>query len=242
MRSLLMAGAVGMASLVLPDQVRAQDFAAIVAAGDRSDADRQTDQRRKPAQLLAFMGVKTGMKVLDMGAGGGYSTELLARSVGPAGKVVAQNSAPSERAKAAFEARAKSPAMANVTSVDRPFDDPAPAGEGNFDLIAFLFFYHDTTYMTVDRAVMNAKLFAALKPGGVLVVADHSARTGEGATVGKSMHRIEESVVRAELETAGFKQVASGDFLRNAQDPRDKPVFRPEQPVDEFVLRFERPR
>ena len=59
------------------------DYAAIVAAPDRTDADRQADQRRQPAKMLAFTGVKTGMKVLDMEAGAGYSTELLARAVGP---------------------------------------------------------------------------------------------------------------------------------------------------------------
>ena len=229
--------------LVPPLSASAQDLAAIVAATDRSDADRQTDQRRKPEQLLALAGVKTGMKVLDMGAGGGYSTELLARAVGPTGKVYAQDSpTPSERAKAAFDERAKKPAMANVVRLARNFDDPLPAGEGSFDLVTFLFYYHDTTYMTVDRAVMNRRLFNALKPGGILLVADHSARAGEGATVGKSMHRIEESTLRAEVEKAGFKLVTSGDFLRNPQDPRDKPVFRPEQPVDEFILKFERPR
>ena len=65
----------------------AQDYAAIVAAPDRADSDRQTDKRRDPVKLLSFTGVKTGMTVLDMGAGGGYSTELMARAVGPSGKV-----------------------------------------------------------------------------------------------------------------------------------------------------------
>ena len=72
---------------------RAQDAATIVAAPDRSDADRQTDARRDPLKLLAFSGVRPGMKVLDMGAGGGYSSELLARAVAPSGTVYAQNSA-----------------------------------------------------------------------------------------------------------------------------------------------------
>src|ERR1044071_658822 len=92
----------------------AQDFAAIIAAPDRSDADRQTDQRRDPLKLLAFTGVKSGMTVLDMGAGGGYSTELMARAVGPAGKVYGQDSTDgSPRAKERFEARMKTPAMKN---------------------------------------------------------------------------------------------------------------------------------
>src|SRR5215218_4547486 len=79
------------ASLSMPQVVRAQDYAAIVAAPDRAAADRDTDKRRDPVKLLAFTGAKTGMTVLDMGAGGGYSTELMARAVGPSGKVYGQD-------------------------------------------------------------------------------------------------------------------------------------------------------
>lgn len=225
-----------------PTQASAQDYAAVVAAPDRIDADRQTDTRRKPAELLAFARLKTGMKVLDMGAGGGYSTELIARTVGQTGKVYAQNGlTPSERAKAAFDARMAKPLMKDVVQFVRNFDDPVPADVSGFDLITFLFYYHDTTYIEVDRAVMNKRLLAALKPGGLLLIADHSARAGDGANVGKSLHRIEESTLKAEVEAAGFKLLATGDFLRNPGDPRDKPVFRPDQPVDEFLLLFQRP-
>jgi len=73
------------------------------------------------------------------------------------------------------------------------------------------------------------------------VIADHSARPGGGTSVGKTFHRIEESVLRREVEAAGFKLVAEGDFLRHPEDPRDAPVFRPQVPVDEFVLKFQKP-
>ena len=105
----------------------------------------------------------------------------------------------------------------------------------------FFFFYHDTTYMPVDRAQMDKKLFAALKPGGFLIVADHSAKPGEGTSVGKTNHRIEESTLRGEVEAAGFKLVDSGDFLRHPEDPRDFNVNRPTGPVDNFVLKFQKP-
>src|SRR5215471_14272694 len=109
----------------------APDYAGIVAAPDRSDADREIDKRRDPVKLLAFTGVKAGMTVLDMGAGGGYSTELMARAVGTGGKVYGQDSTDgSPRAKERFEARMKTPAMANVVALVRPFDDPVPAGAG----------------------------------------------------------------------------------------------------------------
>jgi predicted methyltransferase len=223
-------------------QSGAADYAAIIAAPDRTDADRQIDRRRDPLQLLVFAAPRPGMKVLDMGAGGGYSTELMARAVAPSGMIYAQNGPElGERAKARFEARLNTPAGKTIVSLSRPFDDPLPADVRDFDLITFLFFYHDTTYMAVDRAAMNSKLYAALKPGGVLVVADHSARTGDGTSVGKSLHRIEESVLRRELETAGFRLVSQGDFWRHPEDTRDFSIQPPpNKPVDEFVLKFQK--
>ena len=220
----------------------APDYAALLAAPDRSDADRQADKRRDPVPFLALAGVRPGMKVLDMGAGGGYSAELLARAVAPGGVVYAQN--PSdlfEKPKATFEARLKTPAMKDVVADIRPFDDPVPPEVHDFDLITFLFFYHDTTYMNVDRAEMNRKLFAALKPGGFLVIADHSAATGQGTSVSKTLHRIEESALRQEIEAAGFRLVAEADFWRNPDDTRDFPRYRPTMPVDNFVLKFQKP-
>jgi predicted methyltransferase len=218
------------------------DYAAIVAAPDRSDADRETDQRRAPVKMLEFTGAKPGMKVFDMEAGAGYSTELLARAVAPGGTVYAQDSAAvMERIKDKFDIRAQKPEMKNVVHVVRNFDDPIPPDVSNLDLITFFFAYHDTTYMPVDRAEMNRKMFTALKPGGYLVIADHSARPDDGTSVGKTLHRIEESALRKEIEAAGFKFVADADFLRNPADPRDAAVFHPKLPNDEFVLKYQKP-
>jgi predicted methyltransferase len=222
---------------------KAPDYEAIVAAPDRSDADRQTDQRRQPAKMLAFTGLRSGMKVLDMEANAGYSTELLARAVGPDGVVYAQDPAALiERfVKDKFDIRAQKPAMKNVVHVIRNFDDPIPPDVSGLDLITFFFAYHDVTYMQVDRAEMNRKMFAALKPGGFLIIADHSARPGDGTNVAKTLHRIEESTLRQEIEAAGFKLASEADFLRHPEDPRDAAVFHPQVPVDEFVLRYQKP-
>jgi predicted methyltransferase len=222
----------------------AQDYNAIVAAPDRTEADRNTDKRRNPVKLLEFTGVKAGMKVLDMEAGAGYTTELLARAVGPNGTVYAQDSADvlARQVKDKFDLRSKNPVMKNVVHVVRNYDDPLPPDVRNLDLITFFFAYHDMTYMSVDRAEMNRKLFAALKPGGYLVIADHSAKSGAGTTVGKTLHRIEEAVVRKEVEAAGFKLVAAGDFLRHPEDSRDVIVFRAPTPIDEFVLKYQKPQ
>ena len=219
------------------------DYEAIVASPDRTDGDRQADARRRPARMLAFTGVKTGMKVLNMEASAGYSTELLAGAVGPSGTVYAQDSAAViERfVKDKFDIRARKPAMKNVVHVVRDFDDPIPPDVSGLDLITFFFAYHDITYMEVDRPTMNKKMLAALKPGGFLIIADHSARPGDGVSVAKTLHRVEESIVRQELEAAGFKLVEEGNFLRNPEDPREAAVFRPQVPNDEFVLKYQKP-
>jgi predicted methyltransferase len=221
----------------------APDYAAIIAAPDRADTDRKTDERRDPLKLLVFTDARPGMKVLDIGAGGGYSSELMARAVAPGGTVYAQNPPDlPERGKQRFDARLQTPAGKNIVGLVRPFDDPVPADVHDLDLITFLFFYHDTTYMNVDRAAMNRKLFAALKPGGILIIADHSARPGDGTSVGKTFHRIEEAALRREVEDAGFKLIGTGDFWRHPEDPRDfsiQPVSG--KPIDEFALKFQKP-
>ena len=218
------------------------DYAAIVAAPDRSAADRQNDKRRAPVKMLAFIGVMPGWKIADMGAGAGYSTELLARATGPTGIVYAQN--PPDMyppAKKALVARAKTPAMKNVVLVSRRYDDPIPPGVHDLDLITFFYAYHDVTYMKVDRRKMDAALLAALKPGGYLVIADYNSLPGMGTMVAHTLHRIDEDFLRREIEAAGFKFVKEGFFLRNPNDPRNMPIFHPKIPIDIFVLKFQKP-
>jgi predicted methyltransferase len=229
-------GAIGAGAQTMPD------YAALLKAPDRSDADRTADQRRDPLPFLVFSGARPGMKVLDMGAGGGYSTELMARAVAPGGVVYGQNPPDvSDKAKANFAARLATPAMKDAVADVAPFDDPVPAGAPPLDLVTFLFYYHDTAYMPVDRAAMNKKLLAALKPGGILIVADHSALPGQGLSVVKTLHRIEQSTEREEIEAAGFKFVAAGEFWRSAADTHDFPSYKPTVPVDNFVLKFQKP-
>src|SRR5688500_12170080 len=109
----------------------------IVVSEDRTDADRVIDQRRQPQKLLEFYAVRPGMRVLDMSAGRGHNTELLARVVGPKGQVYAQSSPTlmSAVVKAAMEERLKSRAMSNVAFVIRDFEDPAPPEARNLDLV-----------------------------------------------------------------------------------------------------------
>ena len=218
------------------------DYRALVAAPDRTDADRANDARRKPEQVLAFAGVRSGMKVLDMSAGGGYSTELLARAAGPQGMVYGQDSkATSAQAKARFEQRMKAPAMKNVIYVVRDYEDPVPPEARSLDLVTIFYGYHDLPAMGVDRANMNRRIFESLRSGGSYVIADHAAKAGVGVSASKSLHRIEESVLRREVEAAGFRFAAAADFLRNPADPREERVFALKIPVDNFVLKFVKP-
>ena len=240
------------------------------------------DQRRKPAETLAFIGLRPGMVALDLSAGGGYTSELLARSIGPTGQVHGQsrprtdqpvprpaapegNSNPTAAAAPPAAAPAAPPAAprpspvaladraekmkaagiaaAPLTPVVRPFEDPAPPelAEGKLDLATLMFNYHDLGFLGIDRAAMNRAVFRALKPGGIYVIADHSGRPGTGISESGTLHRIEEAFLRAEVEAAGFKLQASGDFLRNPNDPRDKNTPDPPMPKDEFVLKFAKP-
>jgi len=228
-------GAAGAADSVIPSEIRA-----VVDSPDRSQADRDTDKRSHPAELLAFSGVKPGMSVLDVGSGKGYGAELMARAVGPNGSVVAQNDPIvfEKFMKGQWDPRFATPVMKNVKTVVRAIDDPVPPGSGPFDLIMFVYMYHDTVWMGRDRKAMNKALYQALKPGGHLVLVDHAGNPGTGTTQTDSVHRIEENVVKAELEAAGFKLEDEAGFLSNPTDPRDTPFFKATEPVDGFVLRY----
>jgi predicted methyltransferase len=262
-------------------------IAQLLASPDRREADRTNDIRRKPADMLAFIGVRPGMVALDVVAGGGYTTELIARAFGPTGRVYGQSAprnptppaaplatpegnshpnlgnpatATAPAAPAAAQAaspatpprpsspqmlaeRAKNPAAGNIVAVVQKYDNPVPAelASSALDLVTLMFNYHDLAYQPVDRAQMNKSIFAALKPGGTYVIADHAAKAGTGTSVASTLHRIEEAFVVREVEAAGFRLVASADFLRNPNDPRDRNTPDPPMPKDEFVLKFVKP-
>lgn len=221
---------------------------AVVAAEDRSAADRALDAGRRPEALLQFADVQPGMRVAELGAGGGYTTELLARAVGPTGVVYAQNSRFILERFAAkpWAERLAKPVTANVVRLDRDFDEPLPPEVHGLDRVVMVLFYHDTVWMGTDRARMNETVFRALKPGGLYVVIDHSARPGSGYADVRTLHRIEESDVREEIESAGFQLARASDFLRNAADPRDwndSPTAAGERrgTSDRFALAFVKP-
>lgn len=200
-----------------------EEAKAIVAAPDRDDEDKKLDAGRKPAEMLTFYGIKPGMKVAELAAGGGYTTELLARAVGPSGVVYSQNNQTivDRFAGEPWNARLAKPVNKNVVKVVREFDDPLPPEAKDLDAVFVVLFYHDMYWFGVDRAKLNAAVMRALKPGGIYAIIDHSGRPGTGASEVKTVHRIEEKELRADVTKAGFKLARAADFLRNPNDTRD---------------------
>jgi len=147
---------------------------------------------------------------------------------------------------AAWEERAKRTPFARIERVARPYDDPLPPGTPPADVAFVTLFYHDMVWLGVDRAKMNAALYRALAPGGALVIVDHSAKAGQGISVAKTLHRIEQSVVVDEVTRAGFVLEAESDFLRHPEDPRDWSAsdhapMEKRGTSDRFALRFKKP-
>ena len=218
-------------------QVVSESYKMAVASPIRTDEDRNADAKRKPLEFLQFTHVQPGMKVLDISAGGGYSTQLLALAVGSKGTVWAQGT----QSQSTLEERLAKHPQANIVPVILPFEDPVPNGAPKVDLITLIMNYHDIAYMPVDREKMNQRLFNALKPGGHLVVMDHSAKEGSGISAAQSLHRIDEKVVMDEFQQAGFQLEQEDDFLRNPADPRDQAFFNTKIQTDKFALRFVKP-
>src|SRR5512140_3136504 len=194
----------------------AERYRALLADPVRTDRDRGMDETRHPVELLQFAQARAGMRALDVATGGGYTSQLLALAVGPSGKVWAQTPNPS----ATLNERLAAHPQSNLVLTKRPFDDPVPPEAAPLDLVTLVLNYHDISYLPVDRDAMNRRIFAALRPGGRYVVVDHSALPGSGISAGKTLHRIEEAFVIAEVKRAGFVLDAEGAFMRNAADTR----------------------
>ncbi len=228
------------------DRVRIHEA---VAAADRSEADRALDAGRHPEETFAFFGIEPGMRVAELFAGTGYTAELLARIVGPAGHVYAQNNRfVLERfAEGPWSERLEKDVMSNVTRLDRELDAPLPDDVHDLDAVVFILAYHDTVWMETDRAAMNRNIFDALRPGGVYGIVDHAAAEGHGVDDVQTLHRIDKDTVVREVTAAGFVLEAEGHFLDNPEDAHDwsaSPGQAGERrgTSDRFVLLFEKPR
>ena len=218
----------------------------VVAAPDRTERDRSMDAHRKPVAMLAFFDVRPGMRVAELGAGGGYSTELFARAVGPRGVVYAQDTpnwdGPGLRK--VWELRLARPALQNTKHFLRQWDEPLPEEATDLDAVYSVAVYHDAIAEKQDTAKMNHAVFAALKHGGTYAIIDNSAKAGTGAAEVERLHRIDEQLVRDEVQRAGFRFVAEDRFLRNPDDARDWNAdsgVNKTHTQDRFALKFVKP-
>lgn len=227
----------------VPDAIKAA-----VTASDRDDKDRALDAGRKPAEVLAFFRVAPGQKIGELFSAGGYTTEIMARVVGDGGKIYAQNTKDvlDRFARKPLGERLAKPVMSNTVMVEQPAETPFPPEAKGLDAVICILNYHDFVWQKVDRAKLNKAVLAALKPGGVYGIVDHSAKKGSGLNDVETLHRIDEDALKKEILAAGFKLDGSSDVLRNPEDPRDwnsspRAAAEKRGTSDRFVLRFVKP-
>jgi predicted methyltransferase len=212
-----------------------QDFSSILADKERPDTETALDSTRKPGEVLAFYGVKSGDKVADIFAARGYYTVILSGVVGPQGAVY--SAIPAARPELAE--RLKNPKFANVRLIEGPLDKLALPQDGSLDFVLIHLNYHD---LSPDvRIAMNKRILGALKRGGVYGVVDHSAREGSGNEAVKTLHRIDKLLVIKEVTGSGFKLAKEGTMLSRPEDKRDFNVNKERNLSDRFVLAFQKP-
>ena len=225
----------------------ADAYDAAVANPQRSAADLKRDPLDHPAEILRLSGIKPGMRVADVLAGDGYYSELASYVVGPTGKVFMINNAAFDHwSEPALEARLKSHRLANVEheTLDLDHLNLAPA---SLDAVFLVKVYHDLYWVDPEgvwpkfdtRGVLD-QLVHALKPGGVLVLVDHSAKSGSGNSAATTLHRIDETFALKDFEARGLKAVAKSDLLRRPEDARDQISYKGAAlgRTDRFVLVF----
>ena len=222
-----------------------------VSDAGRPDADKQRDALRKPAESVAFAGVKAGDKVLEIMPGGGYFTRVFSKAVGDRGVVYALAPGPRPNAPAgapdmaaAVKAIAADPGYRNVrVGVLDPGN--VKAADEPVDVVWTSLNYHDLANRSdAELTALNKMAFDALKPGGVYVVVDHASAAGAGKTVTRTLHRIDPESVKTEVTSVGFKFDGESKVLRNDKDPHDWEVHDPNRrgTTDQFMLKFSKPK
>jgi predicted methyltransferase len=246
------ASMVAMAALtLLPAHAKSPDaITAAIADASRPETDKQRDANRKPAETLAFAGVKPGDRIAELLPGAGYFTRLFSKIVGAGGHVYALVPAPSATAPAdaldraaRVKAIAADPNYPNVSVVVEPFAQlKAPE---SVDLVWTSQNYHDLhNFPGLDVTVFNQSVFDALKPGGIYLILDHAAEPGSGVRDTATLHRIDSETVKKEVLAAGFVFVGGSDLLRQADDSHGVKVFDPSVrgKTDQFILKFRKPK
>jgi predicted methyltransferase len=216
---------------------------------ERSEQDRIRDASAKPAEILKFLDLKPGAQVADLFAGGGYYSELLAHVVGDKGKVIAHTISPYKKFIGdALEKRFENRLPQVTVYLAEPND--IELGSETLDAVLIVMSYHDLYFSSeehnwppTDAPKFLDKVYAALKPNGKLLIEDHAANSGTGNADAQTLHRIEESFARSDIESHGFRLLTASDALRNSEDDHTKNVFDPliRGKTDRFILLFEKP-
>ncbi len=215
-----------------------------VADTARPSTDTEHDANRKPAETLAFAGVKPGDQVIELAPGRGYYTRLLSAVVGAQGKVYTVSSQPKPGSPPPpVQAIAADPHYSNVSPTFQKYSEAKLPADS--DVVWTTQNYHDfhnIPDMQIDT--LNHAVFDALKPGGIYFILDHAAAAGSGTRDTNTLHRIDEETVKKEVTAAGFKLVGESKILRNKDDPHTGKVFEPpiQGHTDQFILKFQKPK
>lgn len=222
------------------------DLATRLATSNRPEADKARDSSRKPADVIAFLGIEPGMSVVDVIAAGGWYTEVLAIAVGPDGAVVAQNPDAVLQMRDGANDKALTERLANnrlpnVTRLDKNFQDLS-AADGQFDAAITALNFHDIYNGSGPEAAVSVlqTIKSMLKPGGVFGIIDHAGNEGADNA---SLHRIEKQRAIETAEAAGFIVEAESDLLANPDDDRTQGVFAEglRGNTDRFILKLRKP-
>lgn len=232
------------ASLTAAPHGWAMTVKAAIADPKRPADQVAQDGLRKPEQTLAFAGIKPGQQIADFLPGGGYFTRLLSDVVGPSGHVTMLETTRWGAENIASDQKVIDDGYKNVSL------DTAAFGQFSLAAPVDVFWtsrnYHDlliSKYGAVDMAGFNRHVFASLKPGGLYIVLDHSAPEGSDTSLIATTHRIDESLVKSQVQAAGFKFEGESKLLRNPADDRKSSVFdkKIQGHTDQFLLKFRKP-
>lgn len=217
-----------------------------LAASSRSDDDKARDAGRKPAAVIAYLGIEPGMRVMDVMAAGGWYTEVLSVAVGPDGSVVAQNPGFMLQFRDGANDKALNERLAggrlpNVSRLDSEFEDLSQE-DGSFDAALTALNLHDVYNTAGEAAAIGfmRSVLGVLKPGGVFGVIDHAGIEGQDNA---ALHRMLKADAIRVAEAAGFVVEGDGDVLSVAEDDHTQRVFAEglRGNTDRFLLKLRKP-
>ena len=221
--------------------------AAEQAPAPRSAGELQLDASRRPAEVLAFFGLKPGDVAAEFLAGGGYYAKVMAPVVGASGKVVAFNPPSFLQSEGALRNWADLLAQPDNIELQLKGTSDFAAEDNSFDFAMMHLVYHDTYFesaqygmLRADPDVFLAKLYRAMKPGGVVGVVDHTGLPGDTRAIVEATHRIDPATVKADFARAGFVLAATSDLLAKPGDDYSVSVFDPaiRGGTDRFMFKF----